>query len=437
MQIVATVNGSQVPLERLRVGGGSYGSAGHANMFTSQSALTAAKIDLYKIMAAATAPVEVTVTITDDAGVTTRVFGGEFVSHASNLDDDGVTIAARDWAGQLIDQKRVLTRIVSAAEATVAPLAPGQNPAAISVLTQNQQISAIVSAIAQQFGFAPVLNLTAGNPVFGTLYGAGDTVFTSAPQSLWSMLCLMARDLGYEVHVTPNRQLVFGTPGAGLPTQAFSYGVPAVPPPSGSAAAGSAAAPTLPCRNLVLHHAARRNRTFRVLVLGYDPARAQTVTGRATAIGSDFAGEAGLKPGIWLGPDAATADAAIAGVGLTAAQAGLSSPRSEVPRYTFHIDGLTAAQAQIRAQGIAYDIAKRDIAATLQVDGLPTIGPMQTVTLSGAVPPEAAGRNFYVHAYEHEFRMPQGGLSPDAGFLTNLRLLTLPFFGANGPTAPE
>lgn len=421
-----SIAGQAIPVDTVDITSGSYGSAGHLTATTSITALAAAGIDLFSLTANAPSPPEVDLDVTMDGAAPVRAFGGEHLHTRWNYDRDTVQVHARDWAGRLIDQRRVPTTVVSAIERTLAPLAPGQVSGAAGVSNVNQTVGQIVTAIAAEFGLTPVLNLSgaAGNPGYGTVNGSTDATFVTVPQSNWEILNLMARDTGYEVYVTPNRQLVFGAAGAGLPAIALSWNVTPPPLPSGGPARAGAANATVPCRDLNIEHQPRRNATFRVVVLSYDPAKAQQTTGRATVISSAFAGTAGVTPGIWTGNAALNADAALA-----------QQQNVRVPLYTFRHDGLTAAQVTQRALAIATDIAKRELALSCEVDGLPSLLPTQPLSLAGPVDPAFAGNRWYVNAFRHRFRM-RGGSAQVMGFLTELRALDLPVApSAGGPVA--
>lgn len=410
--VAASINGQNVACYGFHVVSGSYGSVGHGELHTSRAWLTAAGIDLYSLAASAPSPLVVNIYVD---GV--QLFGGELVDIAWDYDRDDVEVHFRDWAGPLVDQKRILSNLVQPLTALTAPLTPGQEQT-LNVSTENQTLSNIVTPIAKTFGLTPVFNFettTNGNPVYGTTGSGSQTAWVSAPQSLWGILMQLARDTGYELYVTPQKQLVLGIPGAGLPTLNFSYNQP-------PGAAG------IPCRSLHARFNPRRNSTFRVLVLSYDNNTAQTVTGRATVIGPGFAGlnstlaakgiqTSGVGPGIYSGANAVSADSALVG----ASEAGISP---QVQLYTFHIDGLTATQAQQRATAIAADIQRREVLIEAEIDGYAAMLPTQKFQIAGDVDPSLTGRVFYIHAYQHMFRMDRN--SKTEGFLTRIRGLVNP-----------
>lgn len=410
-----TINGKAFPIDGFDVTSGVYGSAGHLKASTSIDTLDALHIDLFALTADAAAPVEMNLTVTADMDTPVRIFGGEFVDSDWDYDHDRIVIHARDWAGQLVDQKRVLTKIASTITGLLAPLVPGQNPASTGTSNVNQSLANVVTSIAQEFGMTPVLNLTGGSPgstTLGTLYGSSDQTFLATPQSLWEILNQLARDTGYDVYVTPNKELVFGQAGAGVKPLAMTWKTN--PVPKGS----------VPCRDLRIGHHPRRNGTFRVIVMSYDGGKGQQTTGQAVAVGSNLAGSAGLKPGIWSGKDAVTANAQLAGV----KERGIAA--SQVPLYSFRLDGLTQDQVTAKALALATDIAKRELILSCEIDGFTGATPTQKITVaSDFINPAFAGNEFYMNAYTHMYRMRTGSSGMGGGFVTKVRALDIPTLG--------
>ena len=408
------IAGVSVPINGFRATSGSYGSLGHISMTTSLRLLTDAGVDLFGLTSGSAGPVEVVVTAKMPGQPETRLFGGEHMTTRWVYDRNLIEIHARDYAGVLVDQRRVLTKIGNAAIAALQPLVPGQTLNSAGVSVQNQKLGQIITSIAQEFGFTPVLHLDDGNPTYGTLYGSQDTVFMAVPQSLWSILNTLARDTGYDVYVTPNKELVFGTPGAGSRKLQLTFGEPVVPEGF------------VPCKELLIDHSPRRNSTFRVLVMSYDPAKRQTGIGRANYVGLNMVGSAGLKAGLWTGTDALAVDKKFAE---------LNRNSHQVPLYTFHFDGLTASQAQDKAAAIAIDSAKRELVLHAAIDGDPTLLPTQPLQLQGKVDPSFAANTFYLNSIEHHFQMhaSQGQQrthgSSHGGFWTRVVALDIPTRG--------
>lgn len=400
ISFAVSIGGSGMPIKSFEVTGSSFGSVGHATVTSSISAL--GSLDLFDLTTSSGGITEVYVSASID-GSTTRLFGGEHLSTDWNFDADLVTVHARSWAGALVDQKRILSKIGAATQAAFTALAPGRVSAA-GISNENQQVGAIVAAIAQEFGLAPVLNMTNGNPMVGTLYGSGSQTFMPVPQSLWSILNQLARDTGYVVYDTPDRQLVFGEPGIGVPIISLGYR---------QITSGQA-----PMRNFQIQHNPRRNSTFRVLVVSYDPSKCAINLGRASYVGSNYAGSNGLPAGLSTGSAAASNDAALAKLGANSTQ---------VPLYTFHHDGLTADQAQTYAGSIATDIAKRELILSATIDGMPGLVPAQKVQVGGMVPGPVSSSTFYLSGYTHRFRMPKPhSASENDGFITQIKGLNIP-----------
>lgn len=401
INVALTIAGKNIPVLSFATTGGAYGSVGHGEFRTSRTALLAASIDLIALTSAAPAEVEVDLNVQIDTQKSIRIFGGEYVSAEWDYDHDSVQINARDWAGVLVDQKRILPSLAQAVAKTLVPLAPGQTGPS-NIQTSNQHISQIIASIAKEFGFTPVLNFQTLNddtdPFPGTLYGSdNDGVYLTIPQSMWAVLNQFARDTGYEIYTTPTKQLVFGTPGKGITPQVFGFNISQLPPGA------------VPCRDLKVTHHPRRNSTFRVLVLSYDALRAQTVIGRADNIGINFPD---IEPGIWSGNDATIADDLLA------------ESNQKIPVYTFHVDGLTQVQAQNKAQGICADIAKRELIIEATIDGLPSITPTQQINITGQVDNQVSANTFFINSYEHTFHMPEGG--GEGGFFTHIKALDIP-----------
>jgi hypothetical protein len=423
LSISYTVGGVHIPASGFEVVGGSYGSIGHATVRTSILALETQGVDLVQLTSSAP-QVPVTVTVYE-GGYPGTVFGGEATTTEWDFRTDTVTLHSRDWAGVLVDQKRILARDVAPLTAALGPLSPGQNFSASGVSTMNRNVSQVVTDIANQFGFTPVVQMAGGTDVVaGSIYGSADHVFMTIPQNLWSVLNTLARDTGNEVYVTPDKRLVFGAPGAGLQTLQLSWNLPELQGQSGS---------FLPCDGLSITHNPRRNNTFRVLVISYDPAKAIVTLGRATYIG-DSASQSSSNPalssinvssGLHTGSDAVQADGALANV-AGSKTIGNTSDLSHIQLYTFHWDGLTADQANARAAAIATDISKRLLLMRCRIDGYPAMVPTQPLTLQGQhIPANMSGNTWYVSGYRHSFVMPTPK-SKSGGFWTEISALDLP-----------
>jgi hypothetical protein len=423
-----SIGGQALPITNFQMTGGAFGSVGHLTVRTTQTVLDQQQLDLFKLTSGAPGFVEVVLSVTAQTAytaapggygggappgqaqaTTTRIFGGEYIKTTFSFDDDTVEIQARDWAGVLVDQRRILTKIGKAAEKVFRPLAPGRvSPGGIA--NENQKVGDIVNSIAQEFGFNPVLHLSGGrNPTVGTLYGSNDQSFITIPQSLWNVLNQLARDTGYDVYVTPTKDLVFGEPGVGQDTLQLSFNV-------------APQSDQRPCRAARVEHHPRRNSTFRVLVRSYDPTSGVTTLGRATYVGGNYAGQHGLAAGMSTGSAAATADKNIEAL----QKGGDKLTVNQIPLYSFHVDGLSTAQADLKAESIATDIAKRELILTATIDGYPSLLPTQMIRLNGDVRPEFSSPTFYVSGYTQTFTLPTGAGRADSGWVSHITALNIP-----------
>lgn len=400
------IGGQQVPTNSFTVTGGSYGSVGSLVSGTSMPALAAAGVDLVALSIAnpGSLPVDLFVTLQD--GSVNHLFSGEYLTGDFDYNMDSVTVHARDWAGPLVDQKRALTALVKGDSS--AP-APDENNSGVS--TQNQKLSAIVTQIANQFSLTPDLrvndNISNADADYGAIFGdTTDTILTATPQSLWGILTRLARQSGNVVYVNAEKHLVFGEAGAGLDVLNLSWRL------TGNALAASAL--MNPLLKLSITHNPRRNLTFRVLVKSYDPTLGQLTSGQSFVIGSNYSpdGTTTIHAGAWGGAEASQISASLG-----------SNKKNAIPVYTFHVDGLTASQAQSRAEAIANDIAKRELIINGSCDLIPGMAPGQQATLRGLVNAEFAAHTYFVTAYHHKFSIGSKGKGPSGELDTDFVML--------------
>lgn len=411
------VDSRPLPVTSFLIHGNAHGSVGSIEIHTSLTQLARKGVDLVAMSVAASSSLPIDIYVSD-SGASAHIFGGEFVSAKYSYRKDTGTINGRDWAGPLVDQKRVLTSIL---KGNTGALAPDQSATSKGVSTQNQKLSALVTAIANQFDLTADIRLASGpgnDPDVGAIFGAGgDTVFSPTPQSLWSILTRLARETGNVVYATPQKHLVFGAPGAGLAPLLFTWRVS--PAPLGAH----------PVLSLDIDHNPRRNQTFRVLVLSYDPTNQQLTRGQAYVVGSDYSTSQGatVHAGAWSGAQASAIQSAIGNKPANKADS--------IQLYTFHVDGLTAAQAQQRATALANDIAKRELVATLSCNVIATIAPSNPARLSGLIASEFSSHTYYVTGYTHEFRM--GDKPGTSEYISHVTLLDRQPEGTGKPVSAK
>jgi hypothetical protein len=405
------INGNPIPVNAFDVHGASVGHSGHMQATTSLIALEESGFELVEESIASPTGVQVDLIVSVD-GEPYYVFSGEYVSSKFSYRASSVTINARDWSGPIIDQKRVLVSLIGG---TQGALTVAESSSSQGVSTQNQTLTQIVSAIAQQFDLTPVMQLGSGpnsNPTIGQIFGnTNDTVFSPTPKSLWEVLTRLARETGNIVYVNPLKQLVFGQPGAGLTPINLAWKMNPIPPGY------------LPLTDLNVEHNPRRNLTFQVQVLSYDPTLGQITKGLSYVVGSNMTTNSGstVSAGMWNGPNAQSIASSVG--------TGKSSSKNQIPIYTYHVDGLTAAQAQARAQAIATDIAKRELIVHVDADFIPLTAPSNPATLAGAIDPEFASHQYFTTGYTHTMRMKKGR----AEFGTSASLFDVQPMGAGSP----
>lgn len=409
------IGGKSVPMTEFQITSGTYGSVGHATMHTSLQMMKALNIDMVELSSNQTV-VPVAIYAAAGSVPTTQIFDGDVLETEWLMDQDTVVVHARDHAGIFVDQKRILARDAKALTEALSPLSPGQTLNPSGVATMNRKVSQVVTDIAQEFGYKPVLNMGGSDVLSGAAWGGSDHTYMTIPQNLWSILNTLARDTGNEVYTTPKRELVFGTPGAGLETLNLTWGLFYDPQAQGDK--------PHPVANLRITHNPRRNGTFRVLVFSYMASGAQATIGRATFIGSNLATPE-LPEGLRTGSAAKEADKQLLNSAKTKGL-GSASDLSHVQLYTFHWDGLSNDDADSRAGAIATDIAKRLMMLKCWIDGFPPLLPTQPFIMGGPLPKQFASNQWYVSGFQHKFKMPTIGRQGSAGLITEIQALDLP-----------
>lgn len=374
-----TINGEQLPaVEAWDITGGVHGSNGNAEIITSRAALLAAGFDLFDATQGAPSSIPVTISVNIDGGGAEQIFAGEYLSDMWDYTSDTIHVQARNQGGRLVDQAQVLTSAVGVSGSGTE--APGQASGGQGFQTQNQTLSAFVSAIANAMNLTPMVSV-ASDPMLGAIFGDANTILTTNPQSLWAILTRLADETGNVVYVNNQNQLVFAAPGTGQ-SLALSWNVPAQPTSPGGV--------ILPMIWLSIVRNPRKNSSFKVKVHSYDHTKGQVTTGTANIDG-------------------------------------MSKVQGASPIYTFHADGMTQDQATFKANSLAADIAKRQAVLSCGIDLYPDVLPGQPVTISGDVDEEFIGLPWYVHRFRHQFRMPEGDSNATLAQLeTTLSCLCVP-----------
>jgi hypothetical protein len=393
-----------VPVQSWTVTLGAYGSAG---MVTATTAIlsqgdTTLPTGLLALMQQQTqTTIDVYVGRVDDptrwgTGDLTHVFSGLVDLTQWELETNTLTIRGRDWSSLLMDART---------NDTYGNMTP----------------SAIATLFAQQVGLAP--QVTPWSTQAGFYYQRDTVHIGMIPRQKWDLLLYLARSIGFDVYVTPERQLYFGPPPApSVPPVVFSWMTPDAP-------LGQS---LLTCK---ITHSPRRNQTFRVLVKSYHPKTTQVVTGDTIVLGVDVAlpTTRTLRAGTYRGQGPA---------GSTVYNE-LAASLEGKPVFEFVIPGLTPQQAQDRAEAIAADIARRELVVDASTEGTPGLTTRSVIQFRGiehparpavwaGIPGGMDSRPFYPQRVVHRFTLGPGATA--AGFVTEFTALTIPQSAASDPS---
>lgn len=375
---IVKIGGKTVPTTGWRVTVGSYGTLATVSIATTPAMIKAAGVQL---LDAGSGPDTMDITIMSSNGNgMEKLFGGGLDVSKLRLPADVYDITGRDWGAALVDTKKVIDYF-------------------------NMTPSDIATEIATEFHLTPVV--TASDIPAGLTSGDRDSNFFNTPKPIWSVLQFLARAVGFQCRVTPDKELYFGPPP--------DFGAPFTATYAGQPATTGANNKVNLLREVEFTHNPRRNKTFEVIVYSY-----HSLT-LASPKSSESREPVSGTPGAinyLQAPIRATAGASGGGIG--------SAPAGK-PIYTYYIDGLNKEQADAKAKSIADDIAKHEIVVQGVLDGTPALVPQMGLRLvegrKGAL--EGFDRfSYLVTAVEHEFGMP--GMSGGDGFVTHFTALLLP-----------
>ena len=398
-----TIQDIEVEARNWLVSVGTAGAIGRAQFTVSKAMLKAAGVDLLSLSEASETP-EVYIKVRPSDGNEEIIFGGVYDNHDIDHDNDTTVINALDWAARLVTEKRVLT----------------------DINYRNKTPSDIATEIAEKFGFTPKVEPTPGGVKAGLIFNR-DAVFSSEPQPIWNVLLLLARDLAFEVRITPNKELIFAPVDPEEEPLVLHY----KPKPGND--------DVIPVRGLHTHHSPRRNKTFQVQVLSFRPNKAQVTKAQAVALGTEQVKTSGPTTVVGNTIISSISNNSIpSGVYWGAAGAGvknqLSSSLQGKPVYTFRIPGLTPEQAQLKAASIAKEIAKRELVVTGVVAGRLDVTPQRPIVIEESEPDELqgyAGKSLAILKVEHSFSMNMPGEYKGRGFQTKFTALALPLGGTS------
>jgi len=367
-----TVAGQKLPVLSWEVKLGSSGSISTVRASTSVSILNIAGIDLDGLNSDQPT-IEVRAGYDDNEQL---IFAGVLDKALPTFHADTVSFTGRDFGALLADSKQMISKIDY----------------------KNKTIGQIVTNIAKQQNLTPDVTdpgIKAGADLWD------ENAYMPHAQPWWSILQTLARQCGYEVKVTPEKTLFFGPPDkAGGEQISVTWGAQEGDPN-----------PLIECEG---EYSPRRNGNFEVHVISYHPQRGQLIKATATSDGQSITMSSSSSKSVGSRKKKAR----------TGGGGSNSTSTSKKPVLTFHMDGLTQEQAQERANGIAKDIAKREVILRGVLEGLPSLKVHSTLKLLGNLPLLGWDkRDFVVTEAEHSYSVPQGN-SQGGGYRTSFTAMS-------------
>ncbi len=388
------IGGYTLPSFEWTVDAASYGQLSHSTVRTTISALQRYKINVPSLNGASSrVPAKITMN-----GQT--IFGGTYRHGFFDFDRDEAEFFLRDYAAILFDTKRSIA----------------------DIKYDGVTVKEFISNLTEEFGNVPGgltgVNIDIeSNPLVGTVFAQtglvqGGSSMSTYPRPIWDLIVLIAKWIGANVFTTPEGILNFIQTPKNPIIQQYTW----MQGPDQAVDVTTRNVQFNPILKLNVMHQPENNQNFNVVVISHTQNDVQWTSQTTTAIGEDF-GDTGIKPKLYSGAD---------GVKV---QSLLSSRGLGIPTYYFPIDGLTADQAQSRADAIASEYAKRLYVVNAVVDGNPEIRPLQQFLINEGEAGSLIGfaqKPLYISGVRHSFSMPQGDSLAHDGFQTTIKNLTLP-----------
>lgn len=369
------IDGQELPVLSWRSSLGSNGSLGTASVTTSIALLKYSGVDLKKA-AQKKEGASFDIYFGFDGNIE-HIFGGVMDSARWVLGQDQITIDGRDHGANLVDAKQSISKIDY----------------------KNKTVSEIVKKIAEEHDLIPKVEdseMKAGVEMWDS------HAYIPHPQPWWSIIQSLAQKVGFEARISPDKELYFGPPGGDSSgTTTVTWG------------AGPEQSPENPLKECEIFFSPRRNKNFEVRVLSYHPQRAEMISGTGLPKEVETALGGSAKSG-------KTAMGSSKGTAVKNFKGGRSSSKpSSKPIFTYHMDGLTAEQARIKAEAIAADLAKRQVVITCVSEGLPKLKVHSKIKLkAGEIDLMGFDQGEYVvTGVNHSYNMPQQG-GTEGGFIT-------------------
>jgi hypothetical protein len=400
IKTTSMINGIEVPVNQWHSKIGSYGSIGSASFTTSRKMLANKGIEILDLVSGGgkNIPVDVYVTLGNDPQF--HCFGGYLDALDIEYDSDTVVLSGRDFASEMVDSRRVLN---------------------LNEYT-NKTPSQIAEKLAEDFGLTPKITASPGGVLAGSFFNR-DAVLSRQSRPVWTTLVWLAQQIGFQVYVNPEKELVFCPVDSGEDMKTFIW------KPTSNNYSG------IIVKNLHVKHSIKRNRSFKVRVLSYHPKTTKTTTSEVTIFGENVsvpvAGSDGtttrrhnVREGYYRGSAGSRAAS-------ESRQAGL-----DVPTYTFNYSGLTPDQCKAKAEAIAENIAHKLFTVDALMSGRTDLKMHQQVKLDGTIEDLIKGKTFFITALNNSFSQPSDG-GEGGGFVTSVVMNTLPPTSTEDPGSLE
>jgi hypothetical protein len=179
----------------------AYGSLNHFHVKTSIQALKQSSINIYQLQDD-DPHLKIQIHVLVD-GNSTLIFAGEIDTVDGLWHQDSIEITGRDNSTILRDESHTLQ----------------------GVDYINQPISKVVTQIAQKYGFG-ISKIDSTKQLAGVKYipvGGAQNAFMDRPRPVWSVLQLLANEVGFLLYVTPQNDLVFAQPGSFTTNAPWQY----------------------------------------------------------------------------------------------------------------------------------------------------------------------------------------------------------------------
>lgn len=392
------IDGTELKCSHWSVNTGSFGSIGSVAITTNRKRLKAAGIKLIGLREL-DRPIPIDVHVELPGQPSYQIFGGSYDYNTIDWTAEEVTIAGRDWSKTMLESESGL----------------GANAS---------DIKRVVTDLAKIHGLNPIVT---DPPVqIGVKLNETQTLNMSN-QSHWNMLWKLALKCGFEVRVTPHKDLYFGPPPEITSKRELIWKPP------------TAMVDATPLLSLNTKNNVHESKTFSVQVISYDHGKNQVTRGQAVVLGSDQINNSGsafykngkivasisnkfIKSGTYW---------AAAGSGVAAT---LATELQSHPTYRFYSSGLSPEEANALALNFAKQIAKREFIIQGAFRIAPSFQAHDRILLDaydhdGVTKDDLegyGGKEYTVVQVNHRWDMPQGSGPSTQGYATQFNAVAIP-----------